>query len=119
MRAGLPPIVVNLNSSTSELKLLRVLQTLVTLSGKDAGKMVISVLLFFPCACIVRRRGLDTLACFVINVTFDYLLSRLLRCAEGAIVWCVVVSFPVLCAPLDMTCRSLARHAALRVNPTS
>ena len=38
-RAGLPPIVVNLNSSSSELKLLRVLQTLVNLSGKDAGGM--------------------------------------------------------------------------------
>lgn len=37
-RAGLPPIVVNLNSSSSELKLLRVLQTLVNLSGKDTGK---------------------------------------------------------------------------------
>ena len=37
-RSGLPPIVVNLNSSSSELKLLRVLQTLVNLSGKDAGE---------------------------------------------------------------------------------
>lgn len=37
-RAGLPPIVVNLNSSSSELKLLRVLQTLVNLSGKDTGE---------------------------------------------------------------------------------
>lgn len=37
--SGLPPIVVNLNSSSSELKLLRVLQTLVNLSGKDAGGM--------------------------------------------------------------------------------
>lgn len=37
-RPGLPPIVVNLNSSSSELKLLRVLQTLVNLSGKDAGE---------------------------------------------------------------------------------
>ncbi|CBJ34156.1 hypothetical protein Esi_1133_0001 [Ectocarpus siliculosus] len=34
-RAGIPPVVVNLNSSSSELKLLRVLQTLVNLSGKD------------------------------------------------------------------------------------
>lgn len=38
-RSGLPPIVVNLNSSSSELKLLRVLQTLVNLTGKDAGEM--------------------------------------------------------------------------------
>lgn len=38
-RLGLPPIVVNLNSSSSELKLLRVLQTLVNLSGKDAGEL--------------------------------------------------------------------------------
>lgn len=47
IRAGLPPIVVNLNSSTSELKLLRVLQTLVTLSGKDAGEMIIRLVLSF------------------------------------------------------------------------
>lgn len=38
-RTGLPPIVVNLNSSSSELKLLRVLQTLVNLSGKDTGEI--------------------------------------------------------------------------------
>lgn len=31
-------MVVNLNSSSSELKLLRVLQTLVNLSGKDTGE---------------------------------------------------------------------------------
>lgn len=37
-RSGLPPIVVNLYSSSSELKLLRVLQTLVNLSGNDVGK---------------------------------------------------------------------------------
>lgn len=42
-RSGLPPIVVNLNSSSSELKLLRVLQTLVNLSGKDAGESEIDV----------------------------------------------------------------------------
>lgn len=40
-RSGLPPIVVNLNSSSSELKLLRVLQTLVNLSGKDAGERTV------------------------------------------------------------------------------
>lgn len=37
-RPGIPPVVVNLNSSSSELKLLRVLQTLVNLSGKDTGE---------------------------------------------------------------------------------
>lgn len=37
-RVMLPPIVVNLNSSTTELKLLRVLQTLVKLSAKDGGE---------------------------------------------------------------------------------
>lgn len=42
-RAVFPPIVVNLNSSSSELKLLRVLQTLVTLSGKDVGEGAWSV----------------------------------------------------------------------------
>lgn len=43
-RSGLPPIVVNLNSSSSELKLLRVLQTLVNLSGKDTGEIYIHII---------------------------------------------------------------------------
>lgn len=63
-RSGLPPIVVNLNSSSGELKLLRVLQTLVHLSGKDVGEEGGAV-----CCAVVRDTAV--IVCILNGSTVD------------------------------------------------